>query len=204
MLNNSQTNNDLDIIHVPSFLSKGDADEFFKKLQENIFLNGQMNTDAKVLAMPRLIKWFGDKAYAYASIHHPAEEIPPYISKWMNQLNDFLYEKQIDSSMNSVLINYYRDGKDKINWHSDDESQIGSEPVIASLSLGDSRIFKFKHKVNKEQIDIELKSGDLIIMKGKTQELWQHAILPENNKKERINLTFRNTKFEPVKNLKGF
>lgn len=191
----------LDIIHIPNFLPEEDATILFENIQENIFLNGQMNTHAKVIGMPRLIKWFGDIGYGYSSIYHPPQPIPDYILEKMQLINGFLIEKKIESQMNSVLINYYRDGKDKINYHSDDLSQIGSEPVISSLSLGDSRIFIFKNKATKERIEFTLNNGDLLIMKGKTQELWQHAVLPEEKKKERINLTFRNTKFEPVKTI---
>lgn len=193
------TNQDLDIIYIPAFLPKVCADELFSLIQANIFLNGQMNTDIKVLQMPRLIKWFGEKAYGYSSIYHPPQAIPEYISNEMDKINDFLQSREICSKMNSVLINYYRDGQDKINYHSDDESQIGSEPVISSLSLGDTRTFKFKNKLTSEKVEFSLCNGDLLIMKGKSQELWQHGVLSENNKKERINLTFRNTKYDYVK-----
>jgi alkylated DNA repair dioxygenase AlkB len=189
----------LDILYIPNFLSKEEAEGLFNQIQSNIFLNGQMNTDPKVLTMPRLIKWFGDKGYGYSSIYHPPQKMPEYVLETMNKVNALLKSESVESQMNSVLINYYRDGKDKINYHSDDESQIGSEPVISSLSLGDSRTFKFKNKETKERIDFVLGSGDLIIMKGKTQELWQHGVLPENEKGPRINLTFRDTKFEPIR-----
>jgi alkylated DNA repair dioxygenase AlkB len=192
---------DLDIICIPGFLKKDESNTLFSQIKENVFLNGQMNTDPRVLGMPRLIKWFGDIGYGYSSIYHPPQTMPDYIVKEMFRINSFLKVQAIESEMNSVLINYYRDGKDKINYHSDDLSQIGSQPVISSLSLGDSRVFKFKHKVTKEKVEFTLNNGDLFIMKGDTQELWQHGVLSEENKDERINLTFRNTKFEPI-NLK--
>jgi alkylated DNA repair dioxygenase AlkB len=135
----------------------------------------------------------------HSSIYHPPQSIPDYILEKMVKINLFLEEKRIESQMNSVLINYYRDGKDKINYHSDDLSQIGANPVISSLSLGDSRVFKFKNKETKEKIEFTLNNGDLFIMMGNTQEFWQHGVLPEDKKGERINLTFRNTKFEPVR-----
>ena len=122
---------ELDIIHIPSFLLEKDANELFSQIQENVFLSGQMNTDAKVLGMPRLIKWFGEIGYGYSSIYHPPQVIPNYILEKMHLINEFLKNRQIESKMNSVLLNYYRDGKDKINYHSDDLSQIGDEPVIS-------------------------------------------------------------------------
>jgi alkylated DNA repair dioxygenase AlkB len=192
-------NSELDIIHIPGFLEEHIANTLFEKIKNNVFLSGQMNTDPKVLGMPRLIKWFGDIGYGYSSIYHPPKSIPDYIEEEMVKVNKFLKDNQIESQMNSVLLNYYRDGKDKINYHSDDLSQIGAEPVICSLSVGDSRIFKIKNKETKEIIEFILNNGDLFIMKGKTQELFQHGVLQEENKDERINLTFRNTKFKPVK-----
>jgi alkylated DNA repair dioxygenase AlkB len=192
------SHSDLDIIYIPGFLKEYESNTLFSQIKENVFLNGQMNTDPKVLGMPRLIKWFGDIGYGYSSIYHPPQVIPKYIEEVMLKVNNFLLNQQVNSQMNSVLINYYRDGKDKINYHSDDLSQIGEEPVISSLSLGDSRIFKFKNKETKEKVEFTLNNGDLFIMKGKTQDIWQHGVLPEEQKGERINLTFRNTKFEPL------
>jgi alkylated DNA repair dioxygenase AlkB len=189
---------DLDIICIPGFLKKDESNTLFSQIKENVFLNGQMNTDPRVLGMPRLIKWFGDLGYGYSSIYHPPQVIPKYIEEVMLKVNNFLLNQQVNSQMNSVLINYYRDGKDKINYHSDDLSQIGEEPVISSLSLGDSRVFKFKNKETKEKVEFTLNNGDLFIMKGKTQDIWQHGVLPEEKKGERINLTFRNTQFEPL------
>ena len=192
------TASNLDIIYIPGFLQEQEANSLFNAILTNVFLNGQMNTDPKVLGMPRLIKWFGSKGYGYSSIYHPPQPIPNYIEEVMSKVNNFLLNQEVNSQMNSVLINYYRDGKDKINYHSDDLSQIGAEPVISSLSLGDSRVFKFKNKETKEKVEFTLNNGDLFIMKGKTQDIWQHGVLPEEKKGERINLTFRNTKFEPI------
>lgn len=190
-------NNDLDILFLPKFLDEETSFSLLEQIEKECFYSLE-NIDITQNNMPRLIRWFGDKDYAYSHIHHPAKEIPIYINEIKNKINILLIEQNIDSQMNSVLINYYRDGNDKINYHSDDLTQIGQKPVICSLSLGETRQFVFKHKETKEKINFILNSGDLLIMKGDTQDIWQHAVLPETNKSKRINLTFRNTLFEAV------
>ena len=104
-------------------------------------------------------------------------------------------EPLANSKFNSVLINYYRDGKDRVAWHSDDEKELGKNPVIASVSLGAERKFKMRHKKYKEnnlKHEIMLNHGSLLIMSGTTQHYWMHEI-PRTAKPigPRINLTFR-------------
>ena len=99
------------------------------------------------------------------------------------------------TTFNSVLINYYRDGKDRVAWHSDDEKELGKNPVIASVSLGAERKFKLRHKKYKEnqlQHEVFLQNGSLLLMSGSTQHHWLHEI-PRTAKPigPRINLTFR-------------
>jgi len=92
------------------------------------------------------------------------------------------------------LLNYYRDGKDSMGWHSDDEKELGRNPVIGSVSFGESRVFQMRHKFKKDikKVDVELKDGSFLLMKGTTQYFWQHQI-PKSKRelKSRINLTFR-------------
>jgi alkylated DNA repair dioxygenase AlkB len=93
----------------------------------------------------------------------------------------------------SVLMNLYRNGSDSNGWHSDDEKELGTDPVIASLSLGATRMFHLRHKFDKSQRHkMELTHGSLLLMSGKTQHFWQHQI-PKTKKEvaPRINLTFR-------------
>ena len=94
---------------------------------------------------------------------------------------------------NSVLANLYRDGADKVDWHADDEQVLGLNPVIASVSLGISRKFRMRRKDRSlETLDIVLDSGDVLIMRGPTQQLWEHEV-PRSKviKEPRVNLTFR-------------
>jgi len=93
----------------------------------------------------------------------------------------------------SVLLNQYRDGKDSNGWHSDDEKELGINPIIASVSLGEERFFHLKHKKDKTQrLKIKLEHGSLLIMGGTMQENWQHQIAKTKREIDsRINLTFR-------------
>ncbi len=99
------------------------------------------------------------------------------------------------TTFNSVLINYYRNGKDRVTWHSDDEKELGKNPVIASVSLGAERKFKLRHKKFKEnqlKHEVLLANGSLLVMSGTTQHHWLHEV-PRTAKPigPRINLTFR-------------
>ena len=103
-------------------------------------------------------------------------------------------EEVTQAKFNSVLLNLYRCGKDGVSWHSDDEPELGKNPIIASVSFGEARRFQLRHKLDKslDKVEITLTHGSLLIMKGSTQHFWQHQI-PKTAKslRERINLTFR-------------
>jgi alkylated DNA repair dioxygenase AlkB len=98
---------------------------------------------------------------------------------------------QVD--FNSVLANLYRDGRDSMGWHSDDEPELGSQPAIGSLSLGATRRFVLKHRNDpSRKLVLELPHGSLLVMRGATQANYRHA-LPRTSRPvgPRINLTFR-------------
>jgi alkylated DNA repair dioxygenase AlkB len=143
------------------------------------------------LPQPRLTAWYGDAgaSYAYSGIQlHP---LP-----WTPMLLDIKarVEATVGSTFNSVLLNYYRDNRDSIGFHSDDEPELGEQPVIASLSLGEERMFILKHKRLKlvAPVHVRLASGSLLLMKGDTQRCWRHGILKESRScGPRVNLTFR-------------
>jgi alkylated DNA repair dioxygenase AlkB len=137
------------------------------------------------------IAWYADegKSYTYSgSTFHPEQwnELLLEIKKYV--------EHYIKFQFNSVLLNEYPNGKVGMGWHSDDERELGIDPIIASLSFGANRDFIFKHKTDKsfENIKIHLKSGSLLLMLGSTQHHWKHS-LPKRLKvrEPRINLTFR-------------
>jgi alkylated DNA repair dioxygenase AlkB len=103
-----------------------------------------------------------------------------------------LFKEKLTLDFNSVLLNYYQDGKDKINWHSDKEDQLGINPIIGSLNLGATRKFHFLRKSTGEKLSVDLSHGDFFVMESGCQENFLHAILPEKHVKDpRISLTFR-------------
>ena len=144
------------------------------------------------VAQPRLIAWYGDpgKSYTYSGIK--LRPLP-----WSPLLLDIKIrvEATAGATFNSVLLNYYRDERDSMGFHSDDEPDLGRQPVIASLSLGAERTFILKHKRAKQlrPVRIRLASGSLLLMRGETQHCWRHGIPKESRPcGPRINLTFRN------------
>ena len=139
--------------------------------------------------IPRLQAWYGDNELSYTYSNLTLVAIP-----WTERLKQL--KEQIEaichSDFNAVLANCYRDNNDSVGWHSDDEDELGSEPVIASLSFGATRFFQFKHKITGEKFRLPLHSGDLLVMSGETQSFWQHAIHKTRRESPmRINLTFR-------------
>jgi alkylated DNA repair dioxygenase AlkB len=96
-------------------------------------------------------------------------------------------------TFNSVLLNFYRNGRDAMGWHSDDEPELGMNPVIASVNLGATRRFMLRYKTDHQfKYELELQHGSLLIMRGALQHFWQHQV-PKTNRPlpSRINLTFR-------------
>jgi alkylated DNA repair dioxygenase AlkB len=145
----------------------------------------------KTVPQPRLIAWYGDKRanYTYSGIHH--DPLP-----WTDTLIDIKnrVEKVAGTNFNSVLLNYYRHHRDSMGLHSDDEPELGRRPIIASLSLGEQRIFILKHKTRRDLkgVRLRLASGSLLLMKGDTQHCWKHGIEKEKDPcGPRVNLTFR-------------
>ena len=143
----------------------------------------------KAYQQPRLSAWHGDMGYSYSGIR--LEPMP-----WSPLLLDIKARVQdlVGHEFNSVLLNYYRDQHDKMGMHSDDERELGPQPVIASLSIGETRSLLFRHKTRKDlkTIKLALPSTSLLLMRGETQRYWRHGINPERNHcGARVNLTFR-------------
>ena len=183
---------DADIILFHEFFTKTECEKLFKNLSEKI--NWQQYTIkmfGKILNQPRLTAFYGEenKPYAYSGIKltpKPWTEDLLFIKSRITKI------AQINFS--SVLLNYYRNGTDSMGWHSDDEKELGQNPVIGSISFGETRLFQLRHLKRKDlkKVDIILSNGSFLLMKGTTQHYWEHQI-PKTSKKitPRINLTFR-------------
>ncbi|MFK7900245.1 MAG: alpha-ketoglutarate-dependent dioxygenase AlkB [Cyclobacteriaceae bacterium] len=177
-----------------NYLTQKEATDLFNYLK--VFTSWQkeeITIFGKKILSPRLTAYYGEKEYAYSGVVHQVIEYPGLIKKLIDRINN-----EYQNSFNSVLLNYYRNGQDSMGWHQDNEPELGKNPTIASLNLGATRKFSFKHIVEKERtLSLPLTNGSLLLMKGETQHNWKHQ-LPKTKKivGERINLTFREIKPE--------
>lgn len=177
---------DLGLMLHEGFIPKDEADRYYESLLKNTpWREYQMPMYDKVVTAPRMVAWYG-----------ASEESDESALLWTPELlvlKDKV-EKETGLQFNAVLLNLYRNGNDSVAWHSDREHQIGSNPNIASLTFGQTRPFRFRHKTNKEigQLEIPLHHGTLLLMSGTTNTFWEHHI-PKSAKEmlPRINLTFR-------------
>ncbi|WP_240663319.1 alpha-ketoglutarate-dependent dioxygenase AlkB family protein [Mucilaginibacter limnophilus] len=139
---------------------------------------------------PRLTAWYGDLGTDYSNPGLVSNPLP-----WTPELLMLkaLVEPPAGVKFNSVLLNYYRDGNDSVAWHSDRESVLGKNPVIASVSFGQVRSFDIRNKSNhKEHYSVRLEHGSYLLMKAGLQEHWDHRIAKSTKPmKARVNLTFR-------------
>lgn len=182
---------DCDITYFPNFFSEEMAQKYFQSLKSAIpWQQDKIKVFGKIHDQPRLTALFANnqKSYSYSGI-----TMKPYLfTPELIQIKQ-LVEKTSNTEFTTCLLNYYRDGKDSNGWHSDDEKELGLNPIIASISFGTERFFHLRNKADKTQKHkILLENGSLLLMKGKTQHYWQHQI-PKTSKPigGRINLTFR-------------
>ena len=137
----------------------------------------------------RQVAWYGDEQYQYrySGALKQAHVWQPALWRLKQQV-----EQWVGHPFNSCLANLYQDGTQGLGWHSDDEPNLGKNVVIASLSFGVTRKFSFKHKHTAYKVDLLLQSGQLLVMRGQTQQYWKHALMKSNKIiQPRINLTFR-------------
>ncbi|NRB70313.1 MAG: alpha-ketoglutarate-dependent dioxygenase AlkB [Xanthomonadales bacterium] len=143
----------------------------------------------KPVLQPRLVAWYAEAGvdYGYSGIRLQPRAFPAPLDMLRERLFQALGQR-----FNSVLCNGYRDGSDSMGWHADDEPELGPRPLIASVSLGQTRRFRIRSRVSKESVGLDLEPGSLLLMHGHSQRDYQHA-LPKTRRAvgRRINLTFR-------------
>jgi alkylated DNA repair dioxygenase AlkB len=140
---------------------------------------------------PRLSAWYGDadSQYTYSGLAMTPTPWTPLLADLKAQVEDLCQAR-----FNSVLLNLYRDQRDSMGMHSDDEPELGAQPVIASLSLGETRtlVFKHRHRSDLAPVRLPLNDGSLLLMQGATQAHWKHGIAKQTRPLgPRLNLTFR-------------
>lgn len=169
---------------VPDFLPSAEADRYFVELRDGC--DWEQKPGLFGHPQPRLIASYGDAgiSYRYSGVDNIARP-------WTAALREIKTRvEEVRGTYNYCLLNRYRDGKDSMGWHADDEPEMGD--TIASVSLGATRRFRIRHNATRETATFLLEHGTLILMTGTMQRFWQHAV-PKTKQLvgERLNLTFR-------------
>jgi alkylated DNA repair dioxygenase AlkB len=166
------------------------ADALFDALHREIpWEQHRLRIFGRDVDSPRLSCWIGDEGtvYKYSGTRFEPRAWTPTLASLRDEL-----AARFGLRFNSVLANLYRDGRDSMGWHSDDEPELGKTPVIASLSFGAVRRFRFRSREGKRVVlAIDLAPGSLLVMRGATQRLYHHDLPKTARAGARINLTFR-------------
>jgi alkylated DNA repair dioxygenase AlkB len=169
-----------------TFFHQAQADSLFATLCRDTLWKQEMGRGRP---FPRLTAWYAESGvvYRYSGVVHAGAGWTPTLLELKQRV-----EAAASAEFNSVLLNRYRSGKDSIGMHADDEPELGTNPVVASISLGTVRAFVLKHRKSGEKRSLPLAHGSLLVMAGTCQRHWLHGI-PKTAQPvgERINLTFR-------------
>jgi len=168
-------------------LPLSNAEVFTRLLEETAWRHDSVVVYGKRHLQPRLTAWYGEASYTYSGLRLEPLPMTPLLAQLRSAV-----EAATGHRYNSVLLNHYRNGADSMGMHSDNEPELGPQPVIASLSYGATRSFILRHKRSKRTVKLDLADGNLLLMAGSLQENWLHGI----NKTAkpvgvRLNLTFR-------------
>jgi len=179
-----------DFRYFPKYLDNSSADKLLETLLERTQWEREiLKIYGKSISAPRLTSWFSDPmvSYRYSGKKRFGKPFTPELFQLRQILN-----ARLNVHFNFVLANFYRDGKDYVGWHADDEPDLGSRPLIASISLGESRRFRVRHNSRKVTESIDLVHGSLLIMRGQSQSHFKHCLAKTKRLvNSRINLTFR-------------
>lgn len=183
----------------PEFLAPQAADYVLMSLlSQTQWPDGNYEVFGRRFNLPRLQSWHADPGLVYSYSDNLLVTRP--WTPLLNQLRQQV-EARVQAPFNAVLVNWYRDGNDYVGWHSDDERELGALPVIASLSLGVTRLFAFRRREQgADEGALALTHGSLLVMQPQFQLQWEHRV-PETSSAPsppgvkgavgRINLTFR-------------
>ncbi|UTV98338.1 alpha-ketoglutarate-dependent dioxygenase AlkB [Marinomonas rhizomae] len=167
---------------LPSLMSQLKSDVLWERESLTMF--------GRDVLVPRQVAFIADHGvcYRYSAKDHHGFGWPDWLLPIKKEA-----EQHACQSFNAVLLNWYQDGDEYMGWHADDEKILGPAPVVAMLSLGVSRPFLFRLKVNHQiKHSVELENGSWLVMSASTQVLWQHSLpVRKRIKEERISLTFR-------------
>ena len=179
-----------EIVFWPNWLDSQHADALLATaISKTPWREDMINIGGKCIPVPRLQNWFGapNTSYTYSGIRLQALEFPD----WMDKVRTAV-EQVTGHRFNRALVNYYRHGRDSVDWHADNEVELGREPMVASLSLGAERVFQLRHNKTKERLSVSLPHGSLLLMGAGIQEHWQHLLAKVASLEQpRVNFTFR-------------
>ena len=184
---------DSEIQYVANAFTAREADRLFQSLLDDIpWRTATLTIAGQKRPLPRLQCWMADqrRSYSYSGLKLTPHPWNPDVLRIKARL-----EQLCEHSFNSVLLNYYRDGSDSVSWHADDETELGPNPIVASVSLGAERTLEFKPKFNftSPKKQIELGNGSILIMGKTIQNNWLHQLPKISGTIDpRISLTFRN------------
>lgn len=178
---------DANIVLIDAFFNKEESDYYYKTfLDSTRWSEYEMSMYDKQVKAPRLISWHEDSNVA-------ADNLSQDFTADLNEIRKKV-QKETNLDFNAVLLNLYRNGNDSVAWHSDKISRTTQNPIIASVSFGDTRMFKLRHKTRKDipVVEIPLYHGTFLLMAGTTNSFWEHQV-PRTTREilPRINLTFR-------------
>ena len=179
---------DAEVEYRRGFFTPDEAQALFGALRAEIrWERHRVRIRGREVDCPRLSGWEGDATYAYSGITLRPAPWTPRVDAVRRRI-----EAATGETFNSVLANLYRDGRDRLGWHADDEPELGPVPVIASASFGAPRRFLLRRKRGGASVPIVLEPGSLLVMRGATQRHWLHSVPPTRRPVgPRINLTFR-------------
>ncbi|MGC6480690.1 MAG: alpha-ketoglutarate-dependent dioxygenase AlkB family protein [Porticoccaceae bacterium] len=180
-----------ELILWPQWLSIQQADNLLDQSIGTIpWRKDSIQMFGKLIPVPRLQNWFADHtntSYTYSGITMQAVLFPG----WMANLAESI-QKETGFLFNRALVNYYRDGNDSVDWHADDELELGPDPIISSLSLGAERVFQLRHNKTGEILSLNLPHGSLLLMGSGVQHYYQHRLAKVKTlDSPRVNFTFR-------------
>ena len=175
-----------ELLYDEAFFPPAEADALFARLLSAVPWKQE---GRRPRMFPRLTAWYADpgRSYAYSGVTHQAATWTPELLAVKARV-----EAAAGTTWNSLLLNLYRDGRDSIGFHADDEPELGANPVVGSVSLGAARRFVLKHPASGERLAFDLPHGSLLVMSGTCQHHYVHGV-PKTAKPvgPRINLTFR-------------
>lgn len=182
---------DADVMLVDNFFTREESDHYYNTLlAETKWREYQMPMYDKIVTAPRMVSWFEDKENTGADPETPP--LTPNLAAIRSRV-----EAETGLKFNAVLLNLYRNGSDGVAWHSDRTDKSGINPIIASVTFGETRLFRLRHKTRKDLpvVEIPLHHGTFLLMAGTTNSFWEHQV-PKTARDvlPRINLTFRRVK----------